>query len=386
MTRPRDDLKIELVEASSSLSNAPGAGAVFDRFTSVQITNDIGAPSEALFEVGDDGSWRDISRFIAHGARYRVFINGKPRLTGRVEMSDIPVDSSAGAVIRFTVRTKVQDAWYAGANEEISLKKIKLDEFVYKLYEPLGYAPSDFILPKNSSLARDLMTGMGSTNKEPDRSLETLSKDAAKVRPPETIFEAADRHLRRHGFMHWDSPDGKIVIGTPNDNQPPRYYLIQDRANQGMYNNLLGNTRTQDWSGIPTSLGVYGVGGGRTTSRARVSASAEDADVIAAGFYRPVKLVAEAIKTKELATRAATREMSARSKSKDSFDIEVDGLSWWDGQRSIPYGVDTVAEVTTDVAGGRVGAYYIHRVISTRNATDGDRTNLTLCKKGVWKL
>lgn len=386
MTRPRDKLYVELVEASSSLSNAPGAGTVFDRFTTVQVTNDICAPSEALFEVGDDGSWKDLKRFVAHGAKYRVFVNGKSRLTGRIEMNDVPMDSSAGAVIRFAVRTKWQDAWYASASEDIAMKGIKLDQFVYKLYEPLGYTPADFILPKDTSLARDLMTGRGSTNKNADASLEKITKDSAKVRPPETIYEAADKHLRRHGFMHWDSPDGRIVIGSPNDEQVPLYYLVQDRANQGMYNNMLGTTRTQDWSGIPTRLGVYGVGGGRATSRARVSAAAEDDDVIAAGFYRPVKIVAESIRTRELATRAAARELSARSKSKDSFDVEIDGLSWWDGRQNVPFGIDTVAEITTDVAGGRVGAYYVHRVISSRSASEGDKTNLSLVKKGVWKL
>lgn len=384
MTRPLDTLRVELVNTSPALKSAAGSGSIFDRFTTVSITNDISAPSEASFELGDDGSWRDLSHYVAHGSVYKVFINDRLRLTGRVEMSDIPVDAAGGAVVRFTVKTKLQDASYESAAENIRVKGATLEKFIYELYAPLGYTKNDFVL--RASLARDLMTGRSSTNKGNDESLEPIDVDTAKVRPPETIFEAADRHLRRHGLMHWDSPDGKIVIGAPNDSQEPQYYLVQERANQGIHNNILGATRTQDWSGIPTRLGVYGVGGGRGTSRARVSAIVEDAELIAAGFHRPVKIVAESIRTKSLAERAAQRELSARSKLKDSFDVEIDGLSWWSGKDNIPWGVDTVAEITTDVCGGRVGAYYIHRVISTRDAAGGDRTNLSLVRKGVWKL
>jgi prophage tail gpP-like protein len=288
-------------------------------------------------------------------------------------------------VIRFTIRTKVQDAWYASAAEGIAVKNVSLKDFILALYEPLGYSESDFVF--RGSVARDLITGRSSTNQGSDTTdLEPIKLDAAKVRPPETIYEAADRHLRRHGLMHWDSPDGRIVVAAPNDEQDPLYTLTLSRANQGLGNNVLGTTRTRDWSGIPSKVGLYGVGSGRGTSRARVSATAEDEDVIAAGFHRPVTILAEAVKTQALAGRAAARELAARSKSKDSFDVEVDGLSFWDGYVGIPWGVDTVAEVHTDAAGGSCGAYYLHRTILQRNATDGDKTNVSLVRKGVWKL
>jgi prophage tail gpP-like protein len=384
MSRLPDKLLVELVEPPPNARSIPGAGAVFDRFTSAQITNDISAPSEALFEVGDDNSWPDLSRFVAHGAKYRVSINGKSRLTGRVEMNDVPMDARAGAVVRFAVRTKLQDAYYASAKEDVIVKGVSLLEFLLQLYAPLGYVESDFT--NRPSLARDLMTGRSSTNQGGESALEPLTIKEAKVKPPETIYEAADRHLRRHGMMHWDSPDGKIVVGAPNDEQAPLYFLATRRTNQGRGNNVLGATRTQDWSGIPSKLGLYGIGGGRGISRARVSAIAEDSDVTGAGFYRPVTVIAEAIRTSELASRAAAREMSMRSKQKDSFDIEIDGLNWWSGTEKVPFGIDTVTEISTDLAGGSVGAYYIHKVVSRRNASDGDVTNLSVVKKGIWRL
>jgi len=386
MSRLPDKLHVELIEAPPNAKSSPGAGTVFDRFTSAQVVNDVSAPSEASFEVGDDGSWPDLSKFVAHGARYRVFVNGLQRLTGRVEMNDVPIDAQAGAVVRFTVRTKLQDAFYASAKEDVQVKNVSLLEFLLQLYAPLGFVQSDFVL--KASLARDLITGKSSSNKGADlpANLEPIKVTDAKVKPPETIYDAADRHLRRHGFMHWDSPDGKIVVGAPNDTQNPLYFLVSKRANQGRGNNILSASRTQDWSGIPSRVGLYGIGGGRGISRARVSSSLVDQDLLDAGFYRPITVVAEAVRTSALAARAAAREMSNRSKMKDSFDIEVDGLSWWTGTERVPWGIDTVAEISTDVAGGKVGAYYVHKVTTRRNAMDGDVTNLSLVKKGVWKL
>jgi prophage tail gpP-like protein len=384
MRRP-DTLTVELIEAPPNASAPPGAGSVFDRFTTAQIVNDISAPSEASFELGDDGSWTDLSKYVAHGAKYRVFINGLMRLTGRVELNDIPTDAKAGAVVRFTIRTKLQDAWYACADESVAVKGVNLKQFLIAVYKPLGFTESDFIF--RASVARDLITGQSSTNQGKDViDLEPIDLKEAKIKPPETIYAAADRHLRRHGFMHWDSPDGKIVVGAPNDAQLPTYFLACVRADRGIGNNILGATRSQDWSGIPSRLALYGSGSSKGASRSRISASLDDADVTAAGFYRPIIVMAEGIKTSGLADRAIARELSARSKSKDSFDIESDGLNWWSGTASIPWGIDTVAEIRSDVAGGSCGAYYIHRVISRRSASEGDVTNITLVKKGIWKL
>lgn len=385
MSRLPDKVRVELVDTPAGTFDEPGAGRVFDKFTSLQVVNDVTMPSEASFELGDDGSWRAIEQYVAHGARYRVFVNDRQRLTGRLEVSDIPQDAQAGSVIRFTVRTKLQDAWYASADEKVSVKNVSLGDFLVALYEPLGYTIDDFEF--RASVGRDLLTGRSSTNQGDDgRDVERVKVDAARVRPPETIYAAADRHLRRHGLMHWDSPDGRIIVSAPNDDQDPLYHLVATRAGRGLSNNVLSMTRSQDWSSIPTTVGLYGVGGKRGTARARVSAVTQDDDLVGAGFHRPVTILAEAVKTQELADRAARRELSARSKSKDAFDVEVDGLTHWTGQDRVPYGVDTVASVETDSAGGRVGAYYLHRVQLRRDAGKGDVANLSLLKKGVWRL
>ena len=373
--RPIDLIRVEAV----------GIGELEPIFTSLAVTNDLNSPSEAAFELGNDGSFSEIEKHVAHGRQYRVWVNDLLRMTGRVETRDIPIDASGGSVARFTVRTKTADARYESAPEGIRVKDTSIKKFILACYKPLGFTASDFIF--DPYVSRDLMTGQKTAGKgKPVKSIDPITIQEAKINPPETIYDAVDRHLRRHGYLHWDSPDGKIVVGDINDTQSPIYKLICNRGEGSKFNNVLGMSRVQDWSDIPGTLAVFGIGAKMGTSRARVGYQTKDADVIAAGFNRSVKVIAEGIRTKSLAQRTAYREMSTRSMQKDSFNVELDQWSYWDGSKNIPWGVDCVVEIESDLAGGPLGNYFVHRVMLRRDAASGDTTNLTIVKSGVWKL
>lgn len=382
MARLTDDVRIEV-------STVSGKYGVLDNFTSFSITNDITAPSEAAFEIGDDGTWSSIKDYINPGTEYKVFVNGYLRLTGRVEMDDIPMDAGSGAVVRFTIRTKLADAMFASARAKTNVKNTTLLEFIKSLYKPLGFTESYITFPDDAYKSRDLMTGKntsGQGKQSNTPNLEKINQKEAKVQPPETIYDAADRHLRRHGLMHWDNPKGGIVVSAPNDEQDPIYYLRSFTGAKGVENNIISSIRIIDYSETPSVVGVFGVGSRRGFSKAKVSALFKDTDVKGAGFYRPIVIIAEGIKTQALADRAALRELAARSKRKDAWEIKLDGLSWWDGRKIIPFGVDTVADVTSNLAGGTTGAYYIYKVVYTRNASEGDTTTLSMTKRGNWRI
>lgn len=380
MPRIPDVVRIEVIAPD-------GTNGVLENFTSFTITNDITAPSEASFEMGNDGTFASMQQFTAPGVVYTVFINGLKRLTGRVEFQDSPMNASQGAVIRFTIKTLLSDANFASARQGTNFKNVSILDYMLELYAQLGYTIDDFIFD-NPAEARDQMTGRPTTNQGfPQRvDITTHKVGEARVKPPETIYTAVDRQLRRHGLMHWDSPEGKIVVSAPNDTQEPIYYIRCKRGFEGRNNNVLSITRTLDFSGIPTVLGVFGVGGKRGFAKSRVSSVVVDQDVIDAGFNRPVTILAEGIKKQGIADRAAHRELAARSKNKDSFICQIDGLSWWDGDQNIPFGYDTVADVQADTAGGLLGSYYVHRVSMSRSAADGDLTNITVLKAGIWNL
>lgn len=375
--RPLDSIRVEVIGSPTI------AGGVLENFTSLMIRNDITMPSEASFEVGDDGTWNSLGDIFQPGVQFQVYVNEAPRLRGRVEMNDVPLDADAGAVVRFTVRTKLSDAMYASANQGIRVQGATIKEFILAVYAPLGYTETDFIFLQGE--ARNLLTGKATDTGESTVNLDRIKVSEARVKPPETIYAAADRHLRRHGLMHWDHPTGKIVIGAPGDEEDPTYTFNMYRHGNTGQNNVIGGTRTRDWSGVPSSVNVYGRGGKRGFTRSAVGATANDLDVTNAEFYRPLHILAEGIRTNELASRAASRELSARSKRKDGFSIAVDGFSFWDGQDQTLYAPDTVAMINTDVAGGNAGAYYIHAVTLTRDI-DGDMSQLDMVKRGIWRL
>lgn len=392
---------------------AVGVGVV-DNLTSVEIVNDLMSPSEGSFELGNAGTWPDIAEQVKHGTPYKVFINDRLRLTGRVEVTDQPADAQAGSVVRFVVRTKLADAMYASAPPNVKIKNASIKQFILQLYAPLGFTESDFIF--SSATARDLLSGKDSAGAGGTVDLQPLTAQDAKVNPGDTIYDSADRILRRYGMIHWDSPDGRIVVGAPFDGKAPLYFLRMNQGWTAAENNILGSTPTQDWSGVPSSVTVVGskVIPGRTRSKLSAMAKAAtdehsanayeaakktayknankatavevEGDVAAAGFYRPIVLMAEGIRSPDMAVRAAYRELSARRRGMDAWPIEIDGLSYWTGMDNVNWAVDEVAQIESNVIGRPSGAYYLHRVMCRRNAQRGDVSNLSLVRKGLWIL
>lgn len=361
---------------------AVGVGAL-DRFTSFNIISDLMMPSEASFEIGDDGTWAPLEKYIAPGTKYRVFVNNVLRLTGRVETDDVPIDLS-GSVVRFTVRTKLADAAYASADPRVKTNGVSIARFLLDIFEPLGYTDADFIF--DADLSRNLMTGVSRVTGKAPTDLEPLKEEQARINPPETIFQAVSRHLARFGLMIWDSPDGKIVVGAPNDEQAPLYYFRMLYGKMGRENNLLAANRIKDWSDVASVIGVFGVGGKAGFTKAKARSVLSDNEMLNAGFYRPVIIVQEAIATNALAGRAALREQTNRNKRREMWDLRTDGLAYWNGNTSIPYGVDTVADIVTSAAGGPAGAHLVMRVESRRDANQGDETRILCLKKGLWRL
>ncbi len=381
--RPHDTVRIEVIPNEFTPGNV--RRGTLDNFTSLVITNDLTQPSEAAFELGDDGTFPSVGEIFTPGINFQVYVNDIPRLRGRAEMLSVPADVQAGAVVQFTVRTKLSDAMYGSAPPKLKIVGASLEQLILQAYAPLGFAKDDFNF--RGDVARSVMTGRNVDTGEVAIEPERIFLKDARVRPPESIYAFVDRHLRRHSLMHWDGPDGRIVVADPNDNQTPRFKFNMFRnAEQRDSNNVIGTTRTQDWSGVPGAIAVFGKGGGKGFARASVMSIRGDDDVVNAGFLRPVYIVAENVKTQDQADRAAARELTARRKQKDTFSLEIDGLSYWDQGRLVNYAPDTVCQIRTDVAGSNISSYYCHATTLTRNAADGDLTSMSLLKQGLWDL
>ena len=364
----------------------------FDAYTSATVLNDLTRPSEAAFTVGDDASFVTMRDMLGLGNEFRVSVNGRLHLTGRVELTSVPCTPQDGSLVTFTIRTKLADAMYASADPRVRVGKgTTLKRFILDCYAPLGLGESDFVWLTDTS--RDLMTGRLSGSTTPTE-LEPITEEQAKVTPPETIYAAVDKHLARHGLMHWDSPDGRIAVGTPNDSQEPlfQFYIYNDA--RSWRNNVLSATRTQDASSVPSSVTVVGGQTSQAWSAPRTVRGIHRVPELdglrnSAGdlrIYHPVYIMDSAVRSAAYALRRAKQEATARSKAFDAWTLTVDGLSYRGNGSPVNYAVDTVCEIDSSLVGGPTGAYLIHAVRKTSTVDDGMTTELSAIRKGLWSL
>lgn len=378
---PLDVVKVNAI-------GVPGNATLFDfnfqDWTSFSVRSSITSPAEASFELGDETGWQRIQTLCGLGSEFCVVVNDRPRMLGRVEALSSPCDAQQGTVQSFVVRTKMSDAIVASAPQGIRLKGASIKDFVLACYAGIGLDEGDFEF--RSDVSRDLMTGKGSRGQRPPKPLEPLTEEQAKVNPPESVHAAVDRHLRRHGFLHWDGPDGRIIVGAPDDQQEAMGMLCMYRPPYGQMNNLLSVERVNDVSQSPTVLGVFGITAGKDFSKTKLSSVLYNEDLIARGFRRSIIINDEALKTRALATGRANREYASRNRGLDRITVSVDGLSYTEGSHLFPWSPDTVFDVVVTHLGGAIGNYYVEEVELSRNASQGDVSRITLVKQGVWVL
>jgi hypothetical protein len=356
-----------------------GDSILIDRSTTYEITTDITAPSEARIEIGDNGTWQALKSAIAIGRRFRMTINGRSIMVGRMLTRALPVSVQGGATVQLTVRTVLADAAFASC-DPTTIRGATLKDVVLRAYATLGLTEDDFEFSPDT--ARNIVTGAGKATGT-KVALEKITEQDAMVRPPETVYAFVDRHLRRFGLLHWDGPNGKIVVGKPNDSQPPIYALRLLRSNP-RGNNIMDARRSEDYESVPSSFSVYGQGGGRDYRKSAVKYTITDPVLSAVPIRRPSMAIDEAIASSALAEARARREMAQRSLQRESWEILVGQWCYTLNSQRIPWAIDTVSTLRIDVADPVSAPYYCWRVVLRGDATEGHTTRLTMAAKGVW--
>lgn len=378
--RPDGDVvTIESVEGGS-------ASILIDRATQYEIVTDLLSPSTARFELGDEGTWEELRDIIAIGSRYVVSVNGFARIVGRLLTRNMAVTAENGATVQLAIRTRLADAMFTTCDTKIGVKNVTLKDIILAAFKRMGLVEADFIFEAN--VAREILTGRSSPG-TPAPEVQTLREDEARPHAPETVYAFVDRHLSRFGLLMWDAPDGRIVVGRPDDTQRPIYSMTCRRDPAGASaNNLLSATKTEDFEEVPRDLWVFGVGGGKNQTLARVKFVQLDTTLFGVRpvLDRSAVIIDEAIKTQAQAEARARREMMRRSLQKDTWLLETDGFSYWDGSEAFPYIVDAVSDVQVDVGGGASGAFLFSQVAMRGDAEQGHKTTLTAHAKGIWQL
>lgn len=376
MKRPRDQILL-LTEG----------GGAFDKFESIDLTTDVTAFTELSIKVGNAGAWPQIESILYPGRGVKVLLNGRLQFVGRVESDDIPTESSTGTIPTIKCRTKLSDAKYASADAALKFTDVSVKDFILKLFEPLGYGPADFLFAPMTAV--NLVTGKTRYGKPP-ADLEAAKADQLKVQPPETIWECALRVLKRHHMIIWDVGNGQIVVGKPDDTQAPLYKFLCRKGPASRGNNVLSVKRIIDWTDVANEVWVYGGGVKKDVMRAPNKGVAVDLDVAqeyarSGNFNRRVILPDDAAKTLDQASAKAKRELAARIKAKDAWEVKADGWSLWDGAGLIPYCINTTAELDVDDGGpGGRGRYLSLKVSRSLDKDSGPTSTIGLVAPGTF--
>ena len=376
MSRRRDQVRVETALGS------------FDRFESLEIVNDIAGLTEASFELGDDEAWSTLDEILHPGEPFRVYLNDKIRMLGRAEVNEVPGDAESGVRIKLTCRTKLSDARYRSAEPSLKVEQVSIKQAILNAYAPLGLSEAYFRWGQFVDV--ELMTGKSAKGQAPV-DLQPFTVQQAKVQPPETIYEFVERHLKRYRATHWDGPDGTIIVGRPDDTQQPFYRLQAKRGASSRGNNILGFTKLRDWTEVPHIVRVHGQTWGRDITSSAFREEAEDNDVAAVvartgHFDRLVLVQDQQSKDRSSARNAALRELSARIRRKNAWELRTDGWSYWNGSEQVPYANNTTVDVDVDAVGGPQGRFLVVRTALQLSIGSGPVTSLTTVAPGVWQL
>jgi prophage tail gpP-like protein len=374
-------------------------GVVFDAFEEVEVTHDLMKPAEAKIVFGDDGSDK-LADLLAPGTTWRVFVNRSIHITGRAEINEADSSGDNGTRFSITIRTKLSDAMVASADPKTKVNETTIADFIEALFEPLGYSALDFNFA-GAAKARQLITGATREETVQRKDLESIQAQQAKAQIGESIYECARRHLERHGLMLWDHPDGRIVVGAPDDGQAPIYRFRSKRdRSQWPTNNLIAYRKVRDWSGVPSKVSVFGATitkgdivyplltvKGETRSIKGVAIN-DPVDAVAQEtehFKRAVSIQATGLRTSEQAQAKANRELSRLRMRQDAWELVVDGWGYLENGAIYTFGVNTVANIDTDVLGVAPGDYLVVRVTMRWRDTEGFISALACVAKGILK-
>lgn len=365
-------------------------GDNFDAITSADVLSSVVRSSEASFEVGDDGSYRDIAELANLGTRFVAFVDETPRLRGRVEVLNSDVNARASSTIRFVVRTAISDLETNEVDLSIRVRDATIQQVIEaavarKTAEPAPAIPAPRII-YTTDVARSIMTGMRGRGGKTAKTLQPLTEQEAAPHPGETQKAFIDRHLMRHGLLIWDGPDGELVVGEPDDEQEPIYFFRCLLGPQGAHNNCVIMSRTRDAGGAPTHLTIYGHGGGGGKTRSKISAVRTNDELISLGFDRRITLTESAIRTKDMAERTAARQFSERVRKVETVTISAIGHSFEDGGTRAAYAPDTVADLIFETLGGPLGPYYLEQTMARVSPSEGETTQIQLVRAGTWSL
>lgn len=332
-------------------------GQVHGDWSDYEVDSDLLIPADA-WRVTLSTRNGELPAIVTEGAAVEVRVGGELVLTGRIDEIGEDV-SKAGA--RFDLCGRDGAAILVDCSSPIfTAQMVSLADVVAKVVRPLGVTVQAI---KGASRLREKIT----------------------VEPGDTAWETLSNAAEANGLWPWFEPDGTLVIGGPDYEQPPVATLVMRKDGQG--NNVLRLQRRRSIQGRYSQLTVLGQKRGTALEQGKHAIKATEKDE-GVSWYRP-RVTFDYEADSEAVCRTRARKLLADSRLKGmALLAEVaghrivapgqpnHGLLWKAGQRvrviSEPHKIDAV--------------YFMMARRFTGGRDQAPRTLLTLKEDRTWVI
>lgn len=222
----------------------------------------------------------------------------------------------------------------------------------------------------------------------------------ARPKVGETVWAFCERHVKRLGLLMWMSPDGRLIVSSPDYTQEPSYSAVRRyRSQRTEPNNILSGGVRQSIGERFNEITVYGKGNPRITRRnARATNAARTEAALREGEPTDVNTRAvratpigtasddgwpgdgllkrhimqdPSVRTDAQAEKRAIRELNILRRQ--AFVLEYTLADH--AQGGTIYSVDTIVSVVDEAAAVN-GNFYITRRSFSRDVKNGTSTSI----------
>jgi prophage tail gpP-like protein len=335
----------------------------------------------------------------------------------------IDADRQSGVVYQIDGRDRLGPVVDGIADPRRQYKAgLTLEGFLHAEFFRYGWnRPEHFVI--DNSANRDAKTGgirgvpmSKGGKKHGPKPLKSFVLHQLQPYQHETVFAFVSRVAQRFGLWIWCSGDGKkLIVGKPDFDQPPRYFLQRNDHGGLSGTNVLGGTVKYDMSDQPSVIIADAFGGGGEFGKSRhkcycvnpyfgydangqlvegiqelidayPGATAVRFDGIQTdsrrmtGPYRPLVLHDQSSQTQEQLEGYVRREMSLLLRKSLTANYTVEGHGQLDSSGNFTaWDVDTVVTVQDEVAGVNENMYVLGRTFE-KSRSSGTHTKLELIR------
>lgn len=243
-----------------------------------------------------------------------------------------------------------------------------------------GRTPIDQVLGSTPAAERAAQrTRRGSANGLTASDIERIKLDEAMPQSGEVVWEYLERHAQRFGLMMWADAEGRLVISSPNYDEPPVFRIVRRlRSESSDPNNVLAGSETTNIRDRYSKVSVFGRTRGSRLTSSPHSFVAEDSSL---PYPKELVIADSSIRSDEDAKRAALRALTRHGMTAHLLDYTVRGHG--DGRHA--FAVDAMYEIHDEVL-GIYGAWYCVERTFAASRDEGTSTMLRFIPRGALQI